>query len=234
MSESLVITSESKERLIQLALDGLADEVKTEWTPCCLIESGSKEVTIYGDGSFSCELSIGGWAANIPSFGLRIAGGHSGPSAGYFEFWALLEGIRAVVTIDHTTRPLHLHTDCEYVIAILRRLSSRANLPARRAWNSVRAPYEDAIRLIGARHIRWSRADTKGVLHQICHQSARAARREQIQESLASNPVIALGFEERRRNELVRNRELLVRRMTRVENKLRACDARIAQHTRTL
>ena len=72
----------------------------------------------------------GTWAANIPSFGLQIVGTDWGPSAGYFEFCALLEGIRAVVRVDHTTRPLHLHTDSDYVIGALRFLPSKTGLPA--------------------------------------------------------------------------------------------------------
>src|SRR6202035_2884525 len=90
--------------------------------------SGPEEIMIYGDGSFSYELSAGAWAAHVPSFGLQIVGSGFGPSAGHFEFCALVEGIQAVVRIDHTTRPLHLRTDSEQVVGVLRLLSARVDL----------------------------------------------------------------------------------------------------------
>ena len=94
-----------------------------------LLGSGPKDIVIYADGSFSFDLLAGAWAAHVPSFGLQIVGSGFGPSAGHFEFCALVEGIQAVASIDHTTRSLHLCTDSEYVVRVLLLLSSRADLP---------------------------------------------------------------------------------------------------------
>ncbi len=198
--------------------------------PSLLLQSGPQEVAIYGDGSFSCDLLVGAWAAHVPSFGLQIAGSGSGPPEGHFEFCALVEGIRAAASIDHTTRLLHLHTDSEYVIAVLRFLSSRADLPARRSFESIRALYVQATQLIGTRPVRWSRANTKSAFHRVCHLSARCALRKQIQNRLAVDAVMALRYEEHRRGEFLRERERLVQRVRRIDHKLRLCDGRIAQH----
>jgi len=193
-----------------------------------LLKPGPEEIAIYGDGSFSYDLSVGAWAAYVPSFGLQTAGSYFGRSEGHFEFCALVEGIRAVVTIDHTTRPLHLHTDSEYVIGALRLLSSRSDLPARKSFDGIRESHALGAQLIGTRIVRWSRADTKGAFHRICHQAARCALRKHMQRHLAADAVMALRYEERRREVLLRNRDQLAHRMRRMENKLRICDARIA------
>lgn len=158
-----------------------------------LLKSGPREVVIYGDGSYSQDLLVGAGAAYVPSFGLQPAGSGFGPSAGHFEFWALVEGIRTVVRIDHTTRPLHLHTDSEYVIGVLRFLSSKTDLPARNSFDSIRELYVRAAQLIGTRSARSSRADTKGDFHRICHHSARRALRERIQNCLTVDAVVLLG-----------------------------------------
>jgi len=199
-----------------------------------LLSPGPGEIAIYGDGSFSGDLLVGAWAAHVPTFGLMIAGSDSGPSPGHFEFRALLDGIGAVVRVDQTTRPLHLHTDSEFVIGIIRRLSARADLPKRRSLESIRELYRQAAELIGTRSVRWSRADTKGTYHRFCHQSARRALREQIRDYLTLHAEAALRYEQRRRGEILRDRELLLGRLRRMDNRLRLCDARIAEHVKNI
>jgi ribonuclease HI len=194
-----------------------------------LLGPSPEEIVIYGDGSFSCDLLAGAWAAYVPSFGLQIVGSGFGPSAGHFEFCALAEGIRAVVRIDHTTRPLHLRTDSEHVAGVLRLLSARVDLPARKSFDGMRSLYVRARQLLGTRSVHWSRADTQSAFHRICHQAARHALRKQVQHHLALDAVMALRYEQRRREDLLRHREQLVHRMNRIENRLRLCDARIAQ-----
>jgi hypothetical protein len=88
--------------------------------------------------------------------------------------------------------------------------------------------YARAAQLIGTRTIRWARADTNGPFHRICHQSARRALRIEVQNRLAVDVVMARRYEERRREELLLNRERLLKGMRRVENRLRQCDLKIA------
>src|ERR1019366_7936919 len=52
----------------------------------------------YGDGSYSCDLLVGAWAAHVPSFVLQIVGSGPGPSAGHFEFCSMVEGMRGATT----------------------------------------------------------------------------------------------------------------------------------------
>lgn len=70
-----------------------------------LLGPGLREIAIYGDGSFSCDLLVGAWAAYVPSLGLQLAGLSPGSTTEHFELCALVEGVVAVVTIDHTTHP---------------------------------------------------------------------------------------------------------------------------------
>ena len=63
-----------------------------------LLRSGPQEVVIYGDGSYSCDLLVGAWAAHVPSFGLQIVGSGPGPSAGHCEFCSMVEGMRGATT----------------------------------------------------------------------------------------------------------------------------------------
>jgi hypothetical protein len=44
----------------------------------------------------------------------------------------------------------------------------------------------------------------------------------------------ALRYEQRRRGEILRDRELLVGRLRRMDNRLRLCDARIAEHVKNI
>lgn len=197
--------------------------------PGIFLSPGPNEIAIYGDGSFSCDLLVGAWATHVPSFGLQITGSGFGTLEGHFEFCALVEGIQTVVRLDHTDRPLHLHTDSEYALTALQCLSARTDLPARKSFESIRELYVRITQLIGTRRVRWSRANTNGEFHRICHQAARCALRKQIKSQLAVDAVMALSYEERRREVWLGNRQQLVRRMRRVENNLQVCEDRIAQ-----
>lgn len=145
-----------------------------------LLKPASREIAVYGDGSFSSNLLAGAWATHIPAFRLQRASFSAGPSCEYFEFCALVEGMRAALAIDHTSRPLRLHTDSEYVMLVLRYLSSRSNLPARRSFDRIRDLYARTIHLIGTRPIRWRRARTASPFHRVCHQLAITTLRQHV------------------------------------------------------
>jgi len=199
-----------------------------------LLLAGPQEIAIYGDGSYSSDLLDGAWAAHVPSFGLQIAGVGSGPSAAHFEFCALMEGIRAVVRIDHTNRPLHLHTDSDYAISALRFLSSKTDLPPLRSFDSIRDEYVRAIQLVGTRPVHWSRSDTKRAFHRTCHKAAKCALRKRVHDHFARDAVMALRHEQRRLEDLLRSGERLMRQMRRLENKLGSCDDRITHYVARL
>jgi hypothetical protein len=146
----------------------------------------------------------------------------------------MVEGIRAVVHIDHTTRPLHLHTDSDYVIAALRFLPSKTELPARKRFDTIRSAHLQAIQLLGPRSVHWSRANTKEAFHRMCHNAARSALRRQLQSQLASDSQLALVYEQRRRENLLRAGDRLMSQMMRLEDRLQLCDDRIAHHLNAL
>jgi ribonuclease HI len=194
-----------------------------------LLGPGLREIAIYGDGSFSCDLLVGAWAAHVPAFGLQLAGVDPGPTIEHFEFYALVEGMGSVMAVDHTTRPLHLRTDSECVMVFLRHLSSRSGLPARKSFDRIRDLYARAIQLIGTRPVRWSRAKTTSPFHRICHRAAHTALRQHVRTLLTTDSKMRLKYEEGRRKGWLRELERLRDRARKVEDQVLACDTRIAE-----
>jgi ribonuclease HI len=194
-----------------------------------LPEPGFKEIAVYGDGSFCHESLAGAWATHVPALGIQLSGFGSGPSANHFEFFALVEGIRAVVAVDYTTRPLHLCTDNQSVAVVLRHLCSRTDLPPRKGLDHVRDLYARATDLLRARAVRWSNVNGESSYHRICHNAARAALREFVRGRFPLDYAGLLKREELRRNDLIGERERLEAQLKRVQTRLRSCEGRIAQ-----
>ena len=194
-----------------------------------LLGPGAREIAIYGDGSFSCDLLVGAWGAHVPALGIQLAGVGPGPATEHFEFYALVEGVGAVMAVDHTTRPLHLRTDSECVMVFLCHLSSRSALPARKSFDRIRDLYARAIQLIGTRPVRWSRAKTTSPFHRVCHRAAHGALRQHVRTLLATDFEMRLKYEAARRKEWLRELERLRCRTREVEGQLLACDTRIAE-----
>jgi len=194
-----------------------------------LLGPGAGKITIYGDGSFSCNLLVGAWAAHVPALGLQLAGVSPGATTEHFEFCALVEGVAAVMAVDHTTRALHLRTDSESVLAVLRYLSSRSDLPARKSFDRFRGLYGYAIHLIGKRPVRWSKAKTASPFHRVCHRAAHTALRQHVHTLLATDSEMRLKYEAARRKGWLRELERLRCRAREVEDQVLACDTRIAE-----
>lgn len=194
-----------------------------------MLGPGAREIAIYGDGSFSCDLLVGAWGAHVPALGLQLAGVGPGLTTEHFEFYALVEGVSAVMAVDHTTRPLHLRTDSEYVMVPLRHLSSRSSLPTRKSFDRIRDLYARAMQLIGTRPVRWSRAKTASPFHRVCHRAAHTALRQHVRTLLATDSEMRLKYEASRRKEWSKELERLRCRTREVEDQLQACDSRIAE-----
>jgi hypothetical protein len=194
-----------------------------------LLGPGVKEIAIYGDGSFSWDLLVGAWSTHVPALGLHLTGVSPGPTSEHFEFCALVEGVGAVMAVDHTTRPLHLRTDSECVLVFLRYLSSRSALPAQKRFDRIRGLYARAIRLIGTRPVRSSRAKTSSPFHRTCHRAAHTALRQHGKTLLAWDSEMRLEYEEDRRKEWSMELERLRCRTRKAEDQLLACDSRITE-----
>ena len=48
-----------------------------------------------------------------------------------YELAGVVSGIEAVASIDASTRPIHVHTDADFVLAVLKSLAETAELPPR-------------------------------------------------------------------------------------------------------
>src|SRR4051794_32723282 len=84
--------------------------------PLRLLKAGETEVHLYGDGSCYQELEVGAWAFYVPAFGVGQAGFGLGSHVEYFEFQAILAGMESILSVDATARPIHVHSDSQFVV----------------------------------------------------------------------------------------------------------------------
>lgn len=194
-----------------------------------LLTRGSRRIAIYGDGSFSCEALAGAWAAYAPALGLKLTGVGRGSSIEQFELMALLEGVRAVLAIDHTSRPLHLHSDSDTALATVRCLSTGSKLPLRKRFDSVRELCACSGNVIGVRSLHLRKARAGSPFHRVCDRAARRAMQEHVRNLLSIDSEVRLTYEEFRRRQWLLEIEKLQHRIRRVQDELEACNSRIAQ-----
>ena len=185
-----------------------------------LLPPGPLEIALYGDGSFSCEAQAGAWAAHAPALGLHVTGIGRGCSSEQFELLALLEGMRSVLAIDHTARPLNLHTDSDITLTVVRCLSTRSELPARKSFDCLRELYAHARNVIGTRSMHASKARTGSPFHRVCHCAARRALRAHVRILLVTDFEVRLRYEECRRKQCLLELEKLRGRTSQVEDSL--------------
>lgn len=194
-----------------------------------LLAGGPQEIAIYGDGSFRWEALAGAWAAFVPALGLQFTGVGRGSSIEEFELMALVEGVRAMLAIDYTSRPLHLYTDSDTALAAVRHLGTRSGLPAQKSLDRIRELYACAGSLIGKRSLRASKARTDSPFHRLCHRAANKAMQGHVRDLLATDFEVKLRYEECRRKQWAVELERLHRRAKLVEAELEECNDRIAQ-----
>src|ERR1700719_4634769 len=111
-----------------------------------LLQAGSDEIRIHGDGSFQNKLGVGAWAFRVAEFYLDRGAVEVGSGIEVFEFTALVRGIEAVLALDRTARPIHVHGDSQYVQTVFQCLLRNEPLPERKTFNRVRNLYGIAKR----------------------------------------------------------------------------------------
>ena len=99
----------------------------------------------------SYHLGIGSFAYNIPAFDLCGTGIDHGRHIERYELAGAVVGIEAAASIDASTRPIHVHTDSDFVLAVLKRLAEKTELPPRRSYNRVRDLIQRASTALGPR-----------------------------------------------------------------------------------
>src|SRR5260370_22178228 len=115
-----------------------------------LLGAGERDLNLYGDGSFYEQLGLGAWAYRIPTLGIGGVGVEPGSYVECFEFAAVVAGVEAVASIDATERPIHIHTDSEFVLILLKHLTDAVPLPSRSRFERARELFMRVSASIGA------------------------------------------------------------------------------------
>jgi ribonuclease HI len=193
-----------------------------------LLRPGDDEIDLYSDGSHRPDLQIGGWAYCVPALGLEMAAVEVGSSVEWFELAGVVEGIEGISGMEHSARPIHIHTDSAYVSCLLKHLIAGQPYRSRRSFERVM----DLIRRVagpcGQRNLRCSRTQRQNPLIRNCH----LAVTRKVREHVATDPILShqLAFkrEENRLSALSAEREKLGRRLENLEEELRLCRVRVS------
>src|SRR3954465_14623361 len=118
-----------------------------------ILPPGGSEIHIFGDGSYQPLLGLGSWAFCSPGIGIEDVGLAPGPGIENFEILAALTGLEKVLAIDHTRRPIRLHSDSQFTLLFLRYVLERTELPSRRSFDRVRDLYKRAGDLTTVRKV---------------------------------------------------------------------------------
>ncbi len=193
-----------------------------------LLPPGPDEIDLYSDGSHRHELQIGGWACCVPAFGLEMAAAGVGSSVEWFELAGVVAGIEGVAAVEHSVRPIHVHTDSAFVVCLFKHLV--AGPPNRSRPTFVRV--EDLIRRVAGscaqRNLKCSYTHGKHPAIRRCHLAA--ARK--VRNYVATDPILshqlALRREKNKLSTLSAERDKLNRRLQIVDAKLRLCVERVS------
>jgi hypothetical protein len=138
-----------------------------------------------------------------------------------YELAGAVSGIEAAASIDASTRPIHVHTDSDFVLAVLKHLAETAELPPRRSYDRVRDLIQRASTALGPRILSFSRCNGDSADHQRCHLAALSKIRWHIQNDILLGRELALKREEQKLMGLLRRRIQL-------EKQLQALDLELA------
>ena len=182
---------------------------------------GEPEIAVFADASASDHLGIGSWAYNIPTFEVCGAGIDKGGHIERYELAGAVSGIEAAASIDASVRPIHVHTDSGFVLAVLKHLAETAELPPRRSYERVRDLIQRASTALGPRLLSFSRCNGDSADHQRCHLAALREIRWYIHNDVLLRRDLALKREEQKLSGLLRRRIQL-------EKQLQALDLELA------
>jgi ribonuclease HI len=147
-----------------------------------LLTAGRSSISLYADASYSTDLEVGCWAFSIPTFPLERADIEGGSSNNHLELAAVVHGLAALTALDFGKQAVHIHTDSEFVIGILRHASSGAPLPSRRSYEAVVDLYSRLCHLYAGWSITATREVTGSAHHRACNRRAKNILRRYCSE----------------------------------------------------
>jgi ribonuclease HI len=173
---------------------------------------GKPDILLFGDGSFQDLISMGSWAFYAPGFDLENAGMEPGPGIDYFEITAVLAGLEAILSIDHTQRPIRIFTDCDCGMLLFQHAIARKRLPTQPIFQRVRHLFDWALHLLSQRGISLTRIGSGSTPeNKHCHQLASL----KLRSGIAADPALSSQLAMRRHTQgltVIRKQQRVLRR----------------------
>jgi ribonuclease HI len=189
-----------------------------------MLAPGQRELRLYGDGSLRAKTQVGAWAFYIPTFGISGVGAGRGAYAERFELAAFVEGVGAICAVDRTARPIHLHTDSEFVLTVIKHVAAGQDLAARPSYCRVHDLTKRVIASAVGRELVPIKCGGDDSEHRKCHSGARRFLRAFIRNDVALGHEMALKRETQRLEGLLETRLRLEQRIERVDQELLTCE----------
>ena len=102
-----------------------------------LLSSGERELEVYADASLNENLGIVACAHWIPAFAVGGVEMDRGTYVERYELAAVVQGIESVARIDASERPIHVFSDSEFVVQVLKHIPEFSQLPSRPSFDRV-------------------------------------------------------------------------------------------------
>lgn len=188
--------------------------------------AGPADIQVYGDGSFNAVLSLGSWAFAIPELSLYQAAVDSGTGIETFEVLAILAGLRAVLAVDHTERPIQVHSDSQFAHSFWKHAGERT-LPNRKSFDRVRHLFDLAVGLLAQRQVMFLPVTAACGPYRDCHRRAAKTLRHAVATNTTMATELALGIEREHHQRLLQKQEDLQAKLTIVEDELLLTSVRL-------
>lgn len=192
-----------------------------------LLSAGPEMIELYADASYSCEVGAGAWAFTVPAFPASDAGIELGGSVNRAELFAVVQGLMLTTTVDRGHRPIYVHTDSEFVMRVMRHVSQRTKLPARKSFRSVLDLYTQACDLSLNRDVTTVRRSIGDLHHTACDSVAKQRLRGYCSKEELARTILLKRAEERR-TAIVNHMRQVERSFDKLHHRLLKCEMEIS------
>ena len=198
-----------------------------------LLPAGPEIVSLYADASYSNEVAVGCWACTIPAFLVSKAGIELGGSINRLELAAVMHGLLLATALDHSGRRIHVHTDSDFVVAVMQHVASRTKLPAGKGYAAVADLYAQACDAASSRALTTTRRCIGDPHHAACDRAAKQELRRYCSDGKFAHTILVKRAEAHRKS-IVNQIRQLERSFEKRHQELLACEMEIAalQHVK--
>jgi ribonuclease HI len=191
-----------------------------------LLLTGPETIALYADASYAAEVGVGCWACIVPAFPALRSGIEYGGSINRLEFAAVIHGLLLATTVDHSCRPIHVHTDFEFVITVMQHVARRTKLPASKGFIAVADLYSQACDVTSCRVLMTTRRRSGDPYHTACDKVAKEELRRYCSHGSVARTIL-LKRAEARRTTVLRQMGHVERTFEKLPRQLLACEIEI-------